>query len=455
MATRSSHRAYIENTMYWVQGGHDGVQPPLQMGHDTYLSPISGYIPDGHHRDVTASCDIPVVYVLIEQLQEKIQLIEEELIELRNMRSMNDTSRQCTVSCQNAMSGLQAGSLIIIKNLQHKIQSLEEELRNSRSSGTECTKCGAHMDFIERSQVDTVPNSPREHGPLEHGETSVYDSAEFPLHKRDELPTLNVSQGNEMPVEDSPLQGQVEPYAASGLHRLYEPCIHENPGESLTPTVASTDISESLQQTSHLPHGVHSNEKVCAQCGGAHFIGFCEEFKSLSVDDRWHRARQLRLCFRCLNKAHIGASCKHTWKCGFNGCRLLHSKLLHDEERRKRIRLSRIKGTTSAPSSRGLQSSIDSLDTFLSTELIGRSPEEPSSGETFQPPAPPNGIMRDMKSALAPSKCQFELSNLGPIVPEFPPPPSEDIADRLQERFKGKHRKYWSILLQESERKIH
>ena len=116
-------------TLIWkIQGGQD-VQPLSQMGHDTYLSPISGYKPDGHHRDVTASWNIPVVYVIIEQLQEKIKLIEEELIELRNMRSMNDTSRQCTASCHHlAMSGLQAGSLIIIKSLQHKIQRLEEEL---------------------------------------------------------------------------------------------------------------------------------------------------------------------------------------------------------------------------------------------------------------------------------------------------------------------------------------
>ena len=50
---------------------------------DTYMSSIPGYIPDAYHRDVTASWDIPVVYVIIEQLQLKIQEIEEELIRLR------------------------------------------------------------------------------------------------------------------------------------------------------------------------------------------------------------------------------------------------------------------------------------------------------------------------------------------------------------------------------------
>ena len=81
------------------------------------LTTTPGYIHGGHHQEVTASWDIPVVYVVIEQVQEKIKLIEEELTELRNMRSMNDTSRQCTALChsawcQNAMSGIQAGSLI-------------------------------------------------------------------------------------------------------------------------------------------------------------------------------------------------------------------------------------------------------------------------------------------------------------------------------------------------------
>ena len=77
------------------------------------------------------------------------------------------------------MSGLQAGSLIVIKSLQRKIQLLEEELCK-RPTETECTKCGAHMEFIEHSQMDTVPNAANKHGPLEHRETSVYDSAEFP-----------------------------------------------------------------------------------------------------------------------------------------------------------------------------------------------------------------------------------------------------------------------------------
>ena len=91
-------------------------------------------------------------------------------------------------------------------------------------------------------------------------------------------------------------------------------------------------------------------------------------------------------------------------------------------------------------------------DTFSSTEFIDQSHDEPSSGGTFQSTEPPNGIMRE--SGIDPSKCHLELRNLGPIVPEFPPPPSEDIADRLQEGFKGKRRKYWNILHRDNETKM-
>ncbi len=79
--------------------------------------------------------------------------------------------------------GLQAGSLIVIKSLQRKIQLLEEELCK-RPTETECTKCGAHVESIERNQADTVPNIPMEY----------------------ELPTLDVSQDIDMPTDVSLLQ---------------------------------------------------------------------------------------------------------------------------------------------------------------------------------------------------------------------------------------------------------
>ncbi len=101
-------------------------------------------------------------------------------------------------------------------------------------------------------------------------------------------------------------------------------------------------------------------------------------------------------------------------------------------------------------------SSMDTLDMF--SELSATS--EPFSGDSWAPalevelPGPPYGIMRKLKKNYKIGDGQLEPSNIGPIVPEFLPPPSEDIADRLKERFKGKHRKYWSSLLQETERKI-
>ncbi len=157
------------------------------------------------------------------------------------------------------------------------------------------------MESIERTQADPMPNIPLEY----------------------ELPLLDVSQNIDirMLTDDSLLRGQVEPHATSD--DLYD----ENSCESRKSTVLSTGSNtlrdrdetvamnpessapsddvhswESLQQNSY---GVHSHGKVCALCGGTHFIGLCEEFKSLTIDDRWNRARQLKLCFRCL-KATTG-----------------------------------------------------------------------------------------------------------------------------------------------------
>ncbi|KAL0839890.1 hypothetical protein ABMA28_016513 [Loxostege sticticalis] len=66
---------------------------------------------------------------------------------------------------------------------------------------------------------------------------------------------------------------------------------------------------------------------LCCEKTG-HAIGNCEEYKKLSVNDRWDFAKEKRLCFRCLRPRTKMHHCRTT-KCNINGCPHPHHQLLH------------------------------------------------------------------------------------------------------------------------------
>ncbi len=87
----------------------------------------------------------------------------------------------------------------------------------------------------------------------------------------------------------------------------------------------------------------------CVFCQGSHQIRSCEYFKYLQVTDRWALAKKLNLCYRCLEKSHHGLDCPYSKRCGVNRCKLTHSELLHNEEKRKTLR--KLKATRRVPHS--------------------------------------------------------------------------------------------------------
>ncbi len=81
-------------------------------------------------------------------------------------------------------------------------------------------------------------------------------------------------------------------------------------------------------------------EETCAFCRDKHPIWQCEYFRYLTVKDRWRTAKELKLCYRCLNDKpkHLGRDCPYSKMCAINHCRMTHNPLLHDAERRKNQR---------------------------------------------------------------------------------------------------------------------
>ena len=71
------------------------------------------------------------------------------------------------------------------------------------------------------------------------------------------------------------------------------------------------------------------SKQACKFCNGPHGIWNCKTFQDLRESDRWEKAKELKLCFRCLGHDHVGGSCKRSRVCGIQGCTRTHHRLLH------------------------------------------------------------------------------------------------------------------------------
>jgi hypothetical protein len=74
------------------------------------------------------------------------------------------------------------------------------------------------------------------------------------------------------------------------------------------------------------PDSVKRPERKCAFCQEAMAFG---NVTDLNENDRWEKAKELKLCYRCLGGGHLAKKCKHTRICGISECKKTHHKLLH------------------------------------------------------------------------------------------------------------------------------
>lgn len=49
----------------------------------------------------------------------------------------------------------------------------------------------------------------------------------------------------------------------------------------------------------------------------------------MKESDRWEKAKELKLCFRCLGHDHVCGFCQRSRVCGIQGCKRTHHRLLH------------------------------------------------------------------------------------------------------------------------------
>lgn len=55
----------------------------------------------------------------------------------------------------------------------------------------------------------------------------------------------------------------------------------------------------------------------------------CTRNKKLNLPERWQKAKELKVCFRCPKTGHSGKDCKNFRKCNVAGCVKVHHQLLH------------------------------------------------------------------------------------------------------------------------------
>ena len=69
-------------------------------------------------------------------------------------------------------------------------------------------------------------------------------------------------------------------------------------------------------------------QRECALKDGKHPIWKCEKFKKMNVEERGRKAKELKLCFKCLSDAHQLRNCSGRL-CDVSGCGKPHHRLLH------------------------------------------------------------------------------------------------------------------------------
>ncbi|XP_063382133.1 uncharacterized protein LOC134668622 [Cydia fagiglandana] len=96
-------------------------------------------------------------------------------------------------------------------------------------------------------------------------------------------------------------------------------------------TVGNNNFSHkpTRSENIHVTSVRNTNNELCRYCNNKHKLTECEEFKSLSLDDKWIWLREAKICSKCLvSNSHRWKSCRID-RCGVDGCERFHHPLLH------------------------------------------------------------------------------------------------------------------------------
>ena len=106
--------------------------------------------------------------------------------------------------------------------------------------------------------------------------------------------------------------------------------LYSNPNADRAKTSYKERAEGSTFATS-ATNSANDNSKTQRECvlkDGQHPIWKCEKFKKMNVEERGQKAKELKLCFKCLSDAHQMRNCSGRL-CDVNDCGKPHHRLLH------------------------------------------------------------------------------------------------------------------------------
>ena len=116
-----------------------------------------------------------------------------------------------------------------------------------------------------------------------------------------------------------------------------------------------------------------TGQEECVLCKNNHILYQCPDFNKLTVEEKYMKAKELRLCLNCFRKNHTVLYCKSSAccrKCGRKHHTLLHREQpsSHNEETKSNLNVSNTNATKSNDSN-----VTDSKQVALNTSVATKS----------------------------------------------------------------------------------
>ncbi|XP_043238930.1 uncharacterized protein LOC122390257 [Amphibalanus amphitrite] len=100
-----------------------------------------------------------------------------------------------------------------------------------------------------------------------------------------------------------------------------------------TTSARPTPAAVKRGRTAAIKPSADGNSAGCAMCQQTHQLQRCDKFLALTVSERAEFVGRNRLCFNCLGRDHISATCPSDARCDAEHCSRRHHALLHNGRR--------------------------------------------------------------------------------------------------------------------------
>lgn len=198
--------------------------------------------------------------------------------------------------------------------LRHILDTVSTSLKNLDSLGVMTTSWDPLLIHVVTSKMDT---NTRRQWELDTPGTDLLTYEELATFITTRIRALEATQGLQLTQrrDVTPFQSNV------GNTRFLRT-------QTKVPQVSTTQ-KERFMPYATVPHATPAaHSSSCLYCHGAHTIHSCNQFRSLTVPQRYSAAKESKLCFNCLGP-HLKKDCRSPKTC--RECDQRHHTALHED----------------------------------------------------------------------------------------------------------------------------